>query len=102
MPDLPTGTVTFLFTDIEGSTRRWEEQREAMSAALERHNAILLEAIQDNYSADQAAFVSLSPGGGTGARIQSRVGDWGDPEMMAWVKAAGSPSRIALSMSSNS
>jgi hypothetical protein len=24
MPDLPSGTVTFLFTDIEGSTKRWE------------------------------------------------------------------------------
>ena len=34
MPDRPTGTVTFLFTDIEGSTRRWEHQRTAMQAAL--------------------------------------------------------------------
>ena len=25
MADLPSGTVTFLFTDIEGSTKRWEE-----------------------------------------------------------------------------
>ena len=30
MPELPTGTVTFLFTDLEGSTRLWEEHREAM------------------------------------------------------------------------
>ena len=29
---LPTGTVTFLFTDIEGSTERWEHHREAMKA----------------------------------------------------------------------
>jgi class 3 adenylate cyclase len=43
--DLPSGTVTFLFTDIEGSTRHWEERPEAMSEALARHDAILDEAI---------------------------------------------------------
>ena len=41
MPDLPTGTVTFLFTDIEGSTRLWEQHPEAMRAALARHDALL-------------------------------------------------------------
>ncbi len=42
MPDqLPTGTVTFLFTDIEGSTPLWEREPVAMRAALERHHAIL-------------------------------------------------------------
>ena len=46
MPDLPTGTVTFLFTDIEGSTARWEQQRQAMQAALARHDAILRQAIE--------------------------------------------------------
>ncbi|HSH79272.1 MAG TPA: adenylate/guanylate cyclase domain-containing protein, partial [Herpetosiphonaceae bacterium] len=43
---LPSGTVTFLFTDIEGSTTRWEQQRAAMQAALARHDAILREAIE--------------------------------------------------------
>ncbi len=38
---LPTGTVTFLFTDIEGSTRLWETQPEAMRTALARHDALL-------------------------------------------------------------
>ena len=37
---LPTGTVTFLFTDIEGSTERWDAHREAMSAAVQRHDSI--------------------------------------------------------------
>ena len=46
MAALPTGTVTFLFTDIEGSTTRWEHQRAAMQAALERHDAILRTAIE--------------------------------------------------------
>ena len=41
MPELPTGTVTFLFTDIEGSTTRWEHHPEAMRAALARHDALL-------------------------------------------------------------
>src|SRR5919202_1203158 len=45
MPDLPTGTVTFLFTDIEGSTTRWEHQRQAMQQALARHDALLHQAI---------------------------------------------------------
>ena len=37
----PSGTVTFLFSDIEGSTERWERDREAMSAALARHDALM-------------------------------------------------------------
>ena len=32
--DLPSGLVTFLFTDIEGSTRRWETDPAGMRAAL--------------------------------------------------------------------
>src|SRR5438034_11600349 len=46
MPDLPTVTVTFLFTDIEGSTRLWEQQPEAMRAALAGHDALLRDAIE--------------------------------------------------------
>ncbi|HSH79663.1 MAG TPA: adenylate/guanylate cyclase domain-containing protein, partial [Herpetosiphonaceae bacterium] len=48
MPDRPTGTVTFLFTDIEGSTKLWEHQAELMQAAFRRHEAILREAIADH------------------------------------------------------
>ena len=48
MADLPTGTITFLFTDIEGSTRRWDEQPEAMRHALARHDTILREAIEQH------------------------------------------------------
>jgi class 3 adenylate cyclase len=33
MADLPSGTVTFLFTDIEGSTALWERDRSTMTAA---------------------------------------------------------------------
>src|SRR6266699_573588 len=45
---LPTGTVTFLFTDIEGSTRLWETQHAAMQQALAHHDAIMRHAIEAN------------------------------------------------------
>jgi class 3 adenylate cyclase len=35
-PGSPSGVVTFLFTDIEGSTRRWEADADAMRTALEK------------------------------------------------------------------
>jgi hypothetical protein len=41
----PSGTVTFLFTDIVGSTRRWEESPDAMRAELAAHDAVLASAI---------------------------------------------------------
>ena len=37
----PSGTVTFLFSDIEGSATRWERDRDAMAAALARHDALM-------------------------------------------------------------
>lgn len=40
-PLLPAGTVTFLFTDIEGSTKLWETRQETMGPALARHDALL-------------------------------------------------------------
>ncbi len=46
MTHLPTGTVTFLFTDIQGSTPLWEREPEQMRLALERHHAILRNAIE--------------------------------------------------------
>lgn len=41
----PTGVVTFAFTDIEGSTSRWERNREAMQEAVRRHDAIVRSAV---------------------------------------------------------
>jgi predicted ATPase/class 3 adenylate cyclase len=43
---LPTGTITFLFSDIEGSTMRWEAYREAMQKALAHHDALVREGIE--------------------------------------------------------
>ena len=42
----PSGVVTFLFTDIEGSTRRWEADGDAMRAALLKHDDVLRTAIE--------------------------------------------------------
>jgi predicted ATPase/class 3 adenylate cyclase len=44
--DLPTGTVTFLLTDIEGSSRLWETVPDAMEEALQRHNRLLTTVIE--------------------------------------------------------
>ena len=41
MASPPTGTVTFLFTDIEGSTKLWEDNAPAMQAALAHHDELL-------------------------------------------------------------
>ncbi len=46
MNPLPTGTVTFLFTDIEGSSRLWENYGDTMAVALARHDAILRETVE--------------------------------------------------------
>jgi predicted ATPase len=54
--------VTFLFTDIEGSTRLWESAPEAMRAALARHDAIVRGAIQAH-----AGFVFATGGDGFAA-----------------------------------
>jgi predicted ATPase/class 3 adenylate cyclase len=45
---LPTGTVTFLFSDIEGSTERWESHRDAMSEAVKRHDVLMRSAIESH------------------------------------------------------
>lgn len=45
MAELPAGTVTFLFTDLEGSTQLWELHPDAMSRALARHDAMLRDVV---------------------------------------------------------
>jgi predicted ATPase/class 3 adenylate cyclase len=67
MPEYPSGTVAFLFTDIEGSTKRWERDSSAMRAAVDRHFALLADAISAQNGvlfktigdAMQAAFPSV-------------------------------------------
>src|ERR1700736_6349526 len=46
--ELPTGTVTLLLADVEGSTRLWETQPEEMTAAVARLDRMVLEAVAAN------------------------------------------------------
>src|SRR5215471_6052117 len=67
MARLPTGTVTFLFTDLETSTRLWEEQPEAvMREALAQHDRILRDAIARHHG----VLISMM-GDGVAAVFQS-------------------------------
>ena len=43
--ELPDGVVTFLFTDVEGSTRMWEESPDLMMQALSQHDQVIDEAV---------------------------------------------------------
>ena len=65
----PSGTVTFLFTDIEGSTPLWEEHPETMRAALERHDAVVSGAISAH-----GGYVFSTGGDGFAAAFE-RAGD---------------------------
>ncbi len=48
MTKIPTGTVTFLFSDIEGSTQRWERNAQAMEAAFKRQEEIMRSAMENH------------------------------------------------------
>ncbi len=84
---LPAGTVTFLFTDIEGSTRLWEQQPDAMRAALARHDALLRQVIAAHQgvlvkgTGDglHAAFARAPDGVAAAVAAQRalRAADWG-------------------------
>jgi class 3 adenylate cyclase len=86
--ELPTGTVTFLFTDLEGSTRLWEEHPGAMHSALARHDQILRDAIAANggylvkTTGDgfHAAFPTSEAALRTAVAMQRSLGsdDWGE------------------------
>jgi len=88
MSDLPSGTVTFLFTDIEGSTALWERDRAAMATAVARHLALIDHAIASHHGihfktvgdAVQAAFPT-SPqavAAALTAQLALLTEDWGD------------------------
>jgi len=84
----PEGTVTFLFTDIQGSTQLWQQFPAAMPVALERHHALLRQAIEAHSGyvfqiigdAFCAAFHTVVDGLGTALQAQRLLWDetWGD------------------------
>ena len=66
MREPPTGTVSFLFTDIVGSTRLWEKFPNQMGEALARHDSLIRSAVEDH-----AGFVFKTVGDAVYAAFQS-------------------------------
>ena len=70
--------LTFLFTDIEGSTRRWEADADAMRVALETHNQVLRETVEAhggtvfNYTGDGMCAVFASPRSAVDAAVAAQ------------------------------
>ncbi len=85
----PTGTVTFVFTDIEGSTRLWERHPDTMPAALERHDAVLRDAVESaggvvvKSTGDGSLAVFERPGAAIAATVAMQRAlaseEWSDP-----------------------
>ena len=64
----PSGTVTFLFTDVEGSTRLWDDHPDAMRVALARHDETLSSAVEAH-----RGFVFSTGGDGLAAAFERSV-----------------------------
>ena len=74
----PSGVVTFLFTDVEGSTRRWESDAQAMRAALVVHDEVLRAAIEAHggwlfkHTGDGVCAAFASPMGAVDAAVAAQ------------------------------
>lgn len=66
--ELPTGIITFLFTDLEKSTDLWEDYPQEMKSTLARHDAILKSAVES-----EAGFVVKTTGDGVHAAFPSAI-----------------------------
>ncbi len=90
--ELPSGTITFLFTDVVGSTRSWEAWPQAMGEAMRRHDALIEEAVQASGGAvvrprgegDSRFAVFVRPSDGAHAAVGIHQGlamePWPTPE----------------------
>src|SRR5690242_8666475 len=100
MPNLPTGTVTFLFTDIVGSTKLWELHPDDMRAALVRHDQL----IEGIVAQHDGAVVRPRGEGDSRFAVFSRATDavWAAAELQRalvsepWPEAAPLSMRMAL------
>src|SRR5271167_3863068 len=74
----PSGVVTFLFTDVEGSTRRWEADADAMRVALAAHDLVLHRAIEAHggwlfkHTGDGVCAAFASPGSAVDAAVAAQ------------------------------
>ena len=48
MPDLPSGTITYLFTDVEGSTPLWQQHPNEMKSVMARHDSLIMSTVEAN------------------------------------------------------
>src|SRR5258706_1550128 len=80
MGDQPSGTVTFLFTDIEGSTQRWQADDRAMSDALAAHDLVIRSAVEGHggivfkHTGDGICAVFASAPAAVAAAMESQAG----------------------------
>ncbi len=82
----PSGTVVFLFTDIEGSTQRWDDHRDAMEAAVGHHDSLMAASITSHggyiFKTIGDAFCAVFPtvpqavGAALAAQRKIRAEDW--------------------------
>lgn len=83
---LPAGTVTFLFTEIEGSTRLWEQLGSAMEPVVARHDRLLRDVVEEHGGCvvkglgdgAMAVFATADAGVRAAAEAQRRIhaDDW--------------------------
>ena len=77
--DTPSGAVTFLFTDVEGSTRLWAEHTDAMNRAITRHDEVMRAAIESHCGyvfatgGDSFAVAFSSPPDGVAAALDAQA-----------------------------
>jgi class 3 adenylate cyclase len=99
-PELPEGVVTFLLTDIEGSTPLWETHTAAMTTALARHEALIAEAVASHGGellksrgegdSTLSVFVRATDAVAAALAIQQRLA------AAAWPDGIKLPTRVAL------
>src|SRR2546423_9909886 len=94
------GTFTFLFSDIEASTRRWGDHPEAMSAALVRHDELLRQAVEGEggvvfkHTGDGICAVFATPLAGVSAALAAQRSLQREP----WGRLGDLPVRMGLHM----